>query len=124
MLMAVYSFRNPVLYENKKLNTSAKGLIWKVGQATKSNLMYVHPTLTTRENVIGSIIEYKSLYFWTNIPARPFQLSIIQNLDKLLMMRDNVMFNYNFFRFSEQILGYTFQTIYIKSKKLGREQKK
>jgi hypothetical protein len=39
MLMAVYSFRNPVLYENKKLNTSAKGLIWKVGQATKSNLM-------------------------------------------------------------------------------------
>jgi hypothetical protein len=39
-------------------------------------------------------------------------------------MRDNVMFNCNFFRFSEQILGYTFQTIYIKSKKLGREQKK
>jgi hypothetical protein len=59
--------------------------------------MYVYHTLTTRENVIGSIIEYRILYFWTNISARPFQLSIIQNLDKLLMMRDNVMFNYNIF---------------------------
>ena len=36
---SLHSFRNPVLYENKKLNTSAKSLIWKVGQATKSNLM-------------------------------------------------------------------------------------
>lgn len=123
MLMVVYSFRNPVLYENKKLNTSAKGLIWKVGQATKSNLMYVYHTLTTRENVIGSIIKYKGLYFWTNISARPFQQSIIQNLDKPLKMRDNVMFNCNFFKFSEQILIYFSDHIYIKSKKLGREQK-